>query len=284
MEIAPRTPRRLLPPRTRQTHPAFRTLQSAMANGLCSWIFQTRILLRSCLMLRTTSWTLSPMVTPTCGRSGAMPQWHGLRIQTCPKVRCGLSRHTSATTEAEDAAQRVAGLVFYPDEDGLGGSNDGLDFGFGLNDWNNRGVEAQGFGGTEVGDSGLQFISAQDDIGNPSAAFLRIEIVEGGDTDEYTLFYKLEEADDWTELATVNSDQDNSRVAMFIKTGGNTAAEDRSVSFTYFSVDDGSTENFRITAINRTIEGVTLTWSSRPGVEYSLDSNTGPRREWLVGN
>ncbi len=141
---------------------------------------------------------------------------------------------------AEDGTQRVAGIVFYPDEDGVGGSNAGVDFSFGLNDWNNRGVEVQGLGGTEVGDSAMPFISAQDDVGNPSRAFLRAEIVEGGDTDEYTLFYKLEAEDEWVELAMFNSDQDNSRVGLMIKTGGNTAAEDRSVSFTYFLLDDGT--------------------------------------------
>lgn len=181
---------------------------------------------------------------------------------------------------AEDAAQRVAGLLFYPDEDGLGGSEDGLDFGYGLNDWNNRGVEAQGFGGTEVGDSGQPFISAQDDIGNPSAAFLRIEIVEGGESDEYTFFYKLEEADDWTELETVTSDQDNSRVAMFFKNGGGTAEEDRSVSFTYFAIDDGNVDDFRITAITRTEDTVTLTWSSRAGKTYALEAAPNVS-EWL---
>ena len=128
----------------------------------------------------------------------------------------------------EDADQRVAGVLFYPDEDGLGGSNDGIDFGFGLNDWNNRGVELQGFGGTQVGDSGQNFISAVGDIGNVSSAFLRIEIEETGDSDHYTCFYKLEEGDEWTELAQVNSDQDNSRVGLFFKNGNNTADEDRS--------------------------------------------------------
>ena len=173
---------------------------------------------------------------------------------------------------AEDATQRVAGLMFYGDEDGLGGSQDGVDFSFGLNDWNNRGVEVQGLGGTQVGDSGENFINAFDDVGNPPAAFLRAEITEGGDTDAYVLYYKLEEADDWVELASFNSDQDNSRVGMVFKNGGNTAEEDRSVSFTYFLIDDGSVgPGFQITDITRSETGVTLTWTSRPGREYSLD-------------
>ncbi len=117
----------------------------------------------------------------------------------------------------------MAGIAFYADEDGVDGSNGGIDFGFGLNDWNNRGVEAQGFGGTMVGDSGQNFINAADTIGNPSAAFLRIEIEEGGDTDQYTLFYKLEEADPWVELTQFNSDLDNSRAGLFFKNGNNTA-------------------------------------------------------------
>ena len=69
-------------------------------------------------------------------------------------------------------------------------------------------------------------VNAAAEVGNPSSAFLRIEIQEGGDTDTYTFFYKLEEADPWTELAEVNSDQDNARVGMFFKNGNNTAEED----------------------------------------------------------
>ena len=177
----------------------------------------------------------------------------------------------------ENGAQRVAGLVFYPDEDGLGGSNDGVDFSFGLNDWNDRGVEVQGLGGSEVGDTGERFINALDDVDNPSAAFLRAEITEGGNSDEYILYYKLEENDEWTELAKFQSDQDNSRVALMFKNGSATAEEDRSVTFTYFLLDDGTLPGFRFEILN--IEtafeenSVTITWSSRPGESYLIEAS-----------
>ena len=94
----------------------------------------------------------------------------------------GVSKTFVRYNGAEDGTQRVAGLIFYADQDGVGGSNGGIDFSFGLNDWNNRGVEVQGLGGTQVGDSGQNFINASGEVGNPSSAFLRVDIEEGGAT------------------------------------------------------------------------------------------------------
>jgi len=135
-----------------------------------------------------------------------------------------------------NAGQRVAGIVFYANADGVGGSNGGVDFSYGINDWNDRGVELQGLGGTQVGDSGLGNITSVGDIGDVSTAFLRMEIMENGASDQYTAFYKVNAGDEWTQLAQFNSSQDNARTALFLKTGNSITADGQSVSFTYLEV------------------------------------------------
>jgi hypothetical protein len=137
---------------------------------------------------------------------------------------------------AANGLQRVAGLQFYPNTDGTGGSTDGVDFGFGINDWDDRSAELQGWGGTTVGDTGLQFINALAAIGHVSEIHLRIEVTENGASDLYTAFYKQNQPDAWTQLAQFSSGQDNSRVGLYLKTGNATLAADRSASFTYFNV------------------------------------------------
>ncbi len=172
----------------------------------------------------------------------------------------------------EDGAERVAGLMFYPDVDGMGGASDGVDFGYGINDWNNRSIEIQGFGGAQVGDSGVPFINTLAAVGHLSSAYLRVEILENGFSDQYSFYYKLEAQDPWTLLAELNSDQDNSRVGLFFKNGSATAPADRSVSFTYFRIDAGPLPSaFQITQVTRGAGGVTLVWPSEPGMTYSID-------------
>lgn len=161
------------------------------------------------------AWTLSPPV-------GLGQTWY---VET--EVR---------NNGAANGAQRVTGLLFYQNVDGTGGSNDGMDFSYGINDWNDRSVEVQGLGGTQVGDSGVSFINALADIGNVASAFLRVEVTEAGVSDHYVMFYKLNGGDPWTQLTEFNSTQDNSRVGLFFKNGSSTAPADRSVSFTYFEV------------------------------------------------
>ena len=156
-----------------------------------------------------------------------------------PSVGLGETWYTEAHVRyngAPDAAQRVAGLLFYQDADGTGGSSDGMDFGYGINDWNNRSIEVQGFGNTFAGDSGVKTINALAAIGHVSEIHMRIEVMENGASDQYTFFYRQTVPDAWTQLAQFNSSQDNSRVGLFFKNGGATAPADRSLSFTYFNV------------------------------------------------
>ena len=133
-----------------------------------------------------------------------------------------------------EGAQRVAGLTLWPGPDGTGGSNDGMEFSLGLNDWDNRGIEFQGFGNGNVGDSGTGSIVAT--ANNELSAHLRLEVTENGVSDSYLGFYKINANDPWMQFASFNSSVDNSRVGLFFKNGNGTAAEHRSVSFDYFNV------------------------------------------------
>ena len=137
---------------------------------------------------------------------------------------------------AADGAQRVAGITLWPGPDGVGGSSGGMDFSIGLNDWNNRGVEFQGWGASFIGDTGLRDIPAT--VNNESEAYLRLEITENGVTDGYVGYWKADSADPWIEFARFNSAVDNSRVGLFFKNGSSTAPADRSVSFGYFEVGE----------------------------------------------
>ena len=133
--------------------------------------------------------------------------------------------------------QRIAGLVFYPDQDGAGGSSDGMQWSVELNEWDGRGVEVQGLNNQSIGDSGLANINPSPLVNGISEAFFRVEVTENGASDLYEVYYKLTAGDTWTKFAEFNSDVDNSRIGLFMKNGSIGAAE-RSVSFTYFNVGE----------------------------------------------
>lgn len=144
-------------------------------------------------------------------------------------------------TDVLSSKTRVAGITFYGGPDGSGGSTDGMDFGFGINNWDDRdptagyqaAVEVQGFGDNSAGDSGGNLTFAP--WTSPSV-FLRIEVTENGASDAYTFMYKQNAADPWTTLGNFNSTVDNSRVALFFKNSAGTSTPDRSAAFTYFTV------------------------------------------------
>lgn len=136
---------------------------------------------------------------------------------------------------APDGAQRVAGITLWAGPNGTGGSSGGMDFSLGLNDWDNRGVEFQTFGGGTVGDSGIGNITAT--ANNQSQAHLRLEVTENGASDAYAGYWRANANDPWIEFASFNSSVDNSRVGLFFKNGNSTAAAERSVSFGYFAVE-----------------------------------------------
>ncbi|MFT5124556.1 MAG: hypothetical protein ACI9TH_000675 [Kiritimatiellia bacterium] len=136
---------------------------------------------------------------------------------------------------AANGGQRVAGITLYPGPDGTGGSTQGMDFSLGLNDWNDRGVELQGWGSTDIGDSTLTFISAT--ANNESSAHLRLQVTENGATDAFVAYWKANDVDPWIQFASFNSGVDSSRVGLFLKTGPIlTYPTDASVSFDYFNV------------------------------------------------
>jgi hypothetical protein len=90
---------------------------------------------------------------------------------------------------ASNGAQRVAGITLWSGPNGTGGSAGGMDFSLGLNDWTNRGVEFQTFGGGTVGDSGVGNISATGN--NESQAHLRLEVTENGTSDAYVGYWRV---------------------------------------------------------------------------------------------
>ena len=142
-------------------------------------------------------------------------------------------------TDVSASRFRVAGITFYGGPDGSGGSSQGMDFSFGINNWNDRGdpgyqasVEVQGLGDNNPGTGGGNII----DLWTNQSAFLRVEVTEQGAADFYMFFYKLAESDPWIVLGDLNSIVDNSRVSLFFKNAGSTSTEHRAGSFSYFRV------------------------------------------------
>ena len=127
---------------------------------------------------------------------------------------------------------RIAGLTFYGGPDGAGGSNQGMEFTFGLDQWDNaNAVWVQGLGDNSPGNSSNLTSSNLPD----ASVYLRTEVTENGASDLYKFFYKSNAADAWTVLGSLNASFDDSRVALFLKTAGAYPAN-QNVSFTYFNV------------------------------------------------
>ena len=114
---------------------------------------------------------------------------------------------------------RIGGLVVYPDRDGAGGSQDGMEWSLEVNEWDDRGVEIQAFGNGSVGDSGKPFINPEPAVNGIGDVYLRLEVTENGSSDDYSVFYKLAADSDWQLLGAFSSSVDNSRVGLFLKTG-----------------------------------------------------------------
>ena len=114
-------------------------------------------------------------------------------------------------------------------------ASNGMEWSVELNEWNNRGVEVQGFGGLQVGDSGSTFINPSPQVTGLSEVFFRVEVTENGASDAYRVYYKQTAGASWIQFASFNSSVDNSRIGLFIK-NGNIGAAERSVSFKYFKV------------------------------------------------
>lgn len=148
-------------------------------------------------------------------------------------------------TDVLSAKGRVAGITFYGGPDGDGGSSQGMDFSFGINNWDDRGdpgyqaaVEVQGLGDNSPGDAGSNIFMAPWTAAN---VFLRVEIIENGPSDAYSFFYKANAGDPWTLLGSMNSTVDNSRACLFLKTAAGSTVDD-ACAFTYFIVESQVSE------------------------------------------
>ncbi|HEX2747006.1 MAG TPA: hypothetical protein VHM91_03320, partial [Verrucomicrobiales bacterium] len=125
--------------------------------------------------------------------------------------------------------QQVAGLTFYGGPDGAR-----PDITFGLDNWDPaaRAVRFQGLGDNSPNVGVLT---------NADKVILRVVVKEGGATDTYNFFFRVNAADSWTQLggAATNYQTNfgNSRVGMTYKTGGAKSG----ASFTYFRVVDDTT-------------------------------------------
>lgn len=125
-----------------------------------------------------------------------------------------------------------AGITFYGGPDGANpGANDA--FALLLNDWNNWGVQNAAFsvGGAANSSNGA--------LANSDAnIFLRTEITEGGATDTYNFFYKVNAGESWTQLGGIAIDRagsfDNSRVGLVLKSHNNN--ENGAAQFNSFTV------------------------------------------------
>ncbi|MDF7824032.1 hypothetical protein P4B35_08405 [Pontiellaceae bacterium B12227] len=132
---------------------------------------------------------------------------------------------------SDRAGWEQAGITFY---DGTAGANPGAEAApfLCLNDWNAWNVNAQDF---TIG-SGNNTTSP--DLGSATFVYLRVEITEGGATDTYNFFYKLNAGDAWTQLTgwalDHTSDAPNSAVGLFLKSHDNNTSA--AAQFDYLTV------------------------------------------------
>lgn len=121
---------------------------------------------------------------------------------------------------------QVAGLTFYGGPDGSR-----PDISFGLDNWDTaaRAVRLQGLG-DNIPNTAI--------LTTASTVTLRVVIVEGGATDTYNFYFKVNPADPWTPIpgAAINytTSFPNSRIGLTYKTGAAKAG----AAFTYFNVVD----------------------------------------------
>lgn len=186
---------------------------------------------------------------------------------TSPKVEAGQTwfAETRMRLSGEPGRRpRIGGIVVYPDRDGSGGSQDGMEWSLAVNEWDDRGVEVQGFGPGNVGDSGVSFLNPDPPVKHIEDVFLKLEVTENGESDRYKVFYKQSADSEWQPFGEFNSSVDNSRVGLFMKNGPLEEAE-RSLAFRYFKVGvfSDSTQP-QPEAIDETLLG-----------QWSLDEGTG---------
>lgn len=139
--------------------------------------------------------------------------------------------HVSFNTPA-GSLERIAGFTLYDGPDGTGGASDGMDFQFGLDQWDSpSGVWVQGLGDNLPGDSLTNLIAAY----GGNSAFLRMEVTQLSVGEQFNFMYKADSGDAWTSLGSLNADFADSRVALFLK-GSGYYTGDQDVSFGYLNV------------------------------------------------
>ena len=108
--------------------------------------------------------------------------------------------------------EEIAGITFYQNSDG-----GNPDFLYGLHDWGGWSARLQGSADNNPNVTGA-------DLGTATGVFLLVEITEGGATDTYNFFYKVNSGDAWIQLggAATNmaSNAPNARAGLFLKNDG----------------------------------------------------------------
>ncbi len=147
-------------------------------------------------------------------------------------IPAGLSIGSAWTVETEVRLNsvvqngQVAGITFYGGPDGAR-----PDISFGLDNWDpaGRAVRLQGLGDNDP-NVGI--------LTSASKVFLRVMVTEGGVSDTFNFFFKVNPGDAWTQLggAALNYTTSfaSSRIGLIYKTSG---AKD-GAAFTYFNVAD----------------------------------------------
>jgi hypothetical protein len=190
-------------------------------------------------------------------------------------IPAGLGNGSTWTVETEvrinDAGTgtQVAGITFYGGPDGAR-----PDISFGLDVWdaNNRAVRLQGLGDNNP-NTAIAVTTAVNRV------FLRAVIQEGGATDTYNFYFKVNAGDAWQQIPGVAVNYQtsfaNSRVGLAYKTGAAKAG----AAFTFFNVVDLTTQPPQVTShpasVTALAGGVTrLTVTATGATSYQWRRNT----------
>jgi hypothetical protein len=165
---------------------------------------------------------------------GADMWWsrNGLPFAWTPVPSVGLGGKWQAETQVQfyDTSDygRIVGMTTYSGPDGRGGSDDGQEFTFGLDHWDDpNGVWVQGLGDHSPGDSPDNIRAAL----NTDIVDLRMVVTVGADNlKTFDFYYKDPSSETWTSLGTIHHANTHERVALFFK------GSDMNVTFNYFNV------------------------------------------------
>lgn len=156
----------------------------------------------------------------------------------------GLANGSTWTLETEvrindpTTGTQVAGVTFYGGPDG---ARPDITFGLDVWDSNNRAVRLQGLGDNNPNTA----IGVSTSV---NRVFLRVVVQEGGATDTYNFYFRVNSGDAWQQIPGVainyQTNFANSRVGLTYKTGAAKAG----AAFTFFNVADTSSQPPQITS------------------------------------